>query len=71
MPSWAPQSMNEVRRVTVSARFAAASPASAWAVNAERSTAMKANSWATKYALAVNATAAVRVPSGASPATIS
>jgi len=40
MPSWAPESSNDVRLVTVSARRAALSPAAAAAVNPERSTAM-------------------------------
>ena len=48
MPSWAPDSMNDVRRVTASARADAESPASARAVNPARLTAVYANSCATK-----------------------
>src|SRR5690348_2220770 len=51
MPSCAPESMNDVRRVTPSARRAGASPASARAVSRARFTAVYANSCATKYAV--------------------
>ena len=48
MPSCAPESMNDVRRVTPRTRAAEASPRSAAAPIRERSTAMNANSCATK-----------------------
>src|SRR6516164_2747329 len=51
MPSCAPNSMNDVRRVTSSARAAAESPASLSAVRRDRFTAVYANSCATKYAV--------------------
>ena len=51
MPSCAPDSMNDVRRVTARARADPASPASACAVNLARLTAVYANSCATKYAV--------------------
>ena len=48
IPNWAPESMNEVRWVTFSARAAEMSPASARALSLFLSTDMYANSWATK-----------------------
>ena len=48
IPSCAPESMNDVRLVTPRTRSATGSPFSAAAPMRERSTAMKANSWATK-----------------------
>lgn len=43
-PSWAPESMNDVQRVTSRARWAVASPASAAACSRGRSTDLNANS---------------------------
>src|SRR5215208_3628298 len=51
MPSCAPDSMNDVRRVTSRALAAAESPASARAISRDRLTAVYANSCATKYAV--------------------
>ncbi len=62
IPSWAPLNMKEVRRVIARVRWACASPLAAAAWSFDRSTAMYANSWATKKAVAAVIAATIRTP---------